>query len=330
MSSLKNKLKIKTGIKKQIEKENSGNKQDMRILNYFDLKDNERMRVLFVPSEGDGSLYYKWRMHGPRLGIRGVKPIRCMDEANNGRDCPMCQQAFSLLEEGKEDGNDYDTYKEEAKKWFPKDYTLSQCVVLDSPMEINEDDSGNIIKLFYMPWSVEEKIREGILEGVVDEEDVCFQPFVIKNTKSGKFNNYKNSYFVPKMVDEDTLEALDDFTAEPYDLPNVDIVGSVPTQEESEKWLEETIPMYNKEMGFNDDEDEPPKKEEKKSSGESLQDRLKAKQNKQEEEDEEEKGASDQDEQEDAPCDDDQQEEEAPKKSSGADALRNRLMNARK
>lgn len=327
MSSLKNKLKIKTGIKKQIEKENSGNKQDMRILNYFDLKDNERMRVLFVPSEGDGSLYYKWRMHGPRLGIRGVKPIRCMDEANNGRDCPMCQQAFSLLEEGKEDGNDYDTYKEEAKKWFPKDYTLSQCIVLESPMEINEDDEGNIVKLFYMPWSVEEKIREGVLEGVVEEDDICFQPFVIKNTKNGKFNNYKNSYFVPKMVDEDTLEALDDFTANPFDLPNVDIVGSVPTQEECEKWLEETIPMYNKEMGFgDDDEEEPPKKEEKKSSGASLQDRLKAKQSKQEDEDS--SGETDE-----APWEEDKEEEpedESPKKSSGADALRNRLMNARK
>lgn len=325
MSSLKNKLKIKTGIKKQIEKENSGNKQDMRILNYFDLKDNERMRVLFVPSEGDGSLYYKWKMHGPRLGIRGLKPIRCMDEANNGQDCPMCQQAFSLLNEGKEDGNDYETYKEEAKKWFPKDYTLSQCVVLDSPMEINEDDEGNIVKLFYMPWSVEEKIREGILEGVVEEENICYQPFVIKNTKSGKFNNYKNSYFVPKLIDDDMLDALDDFVAKPFDLPSVDIVADVPTQEEAEKWLEDTIVAYNKEMGTHEEEEEEAPK--KSSSGASLQERLKAKQNKQEEDEDE---SSDDEQQEDAPWEDDKEEEEAPKKSSGADALRNRLMNARK
>lgn len=247
MSALKNKLKLKTNLKKQIEQEGQ-KKNDTRLLNYYDLKDGERMRVLFIPDASNGELYRKWKVHGPNLNMRGLKGIRCHDEAQQSN-CPICAQGFALLNEGKEPGNDYEAYKTEAKKFFARDYTLGQCIVLEAPFEVQQSPDHNQVKLFFLPWAVEEKIREAIIEGFVNEDDLCMTPFVIKNTKNGQHNTYKNSYFERKMVDDDTLAAFDDEVVEAYDLSTIDIVPAVPTREEAEEWLDKAIERYNRENG---------------------------------------------------------------------------------
>jgi len=322
---MKSKLKMKSGIKKKFENESNGaNKKDLRILNYYDLKDGEKMKILLVPSAESGDLYTKWKSHGPNLHLNGLKPIRSADEAT-GQNCPIMQYGYSILNEGREDGNDYEAFKEEAKKWFPRDYTLAQCIVLETPVEINEAEDGNIVKLFYMPYAIEEKIREAVLEGIVDEEDLCMHPIIIKNTKNGKYNGYKNSYISPKQVDDDTLDALEDFNIDPFELSEVDLVPPVPTYEEAEKWLEDAIKKYNKESGEDDGSDqsaapEPPKK----TSG-GVQDAIKNRKSSSAKEDSD----HDNDDNDDVSEDDDSKTQSSQQQSSGANALRDRLMKAR-
>lgn len=323
--SLKNKLKLKTNLKDKIKKENAP-KKDTRFLNYYDLKDGEKMTILFIPCAETGELYNKYKVHGPKLGIKGLKSIRCADEANQD-DCPACQQAFALLNEGREDGNDYETYKEEAKKFFPSDKTVAQCVVLESPVDISESPDSNEVKLISLTYAMEEKIRESILEGLVDEDDICLRPFVIKNNMQGKFNSYKNSYFHPKQVTDEVLEAFDDedLNVTPYDLTSDDIIPAEVSSDEMQEWLDNAIKKYNEQNGTDDDDE----KEEKSSAKkESLQDRL-AKKKKQEEKEEDEK-----EEDEDTPSDEQDEEEPEQKeddkpKSSGS-SLRDRLKKARK
>lgn len=318
MSNMKSKLKMKAGIKKKFENESNGNnKKDMRILNYYDLKEGEKMKVLLVPSAETGELYTKWKSHGPNLQINGVRPIRSPDEAS-GQKCPIMQYGYSLLEEGRKDGNDYEAYKEEAKKWFPRDYTLAQCIVIETPVEINETDDGNIVKLFYMPYAIEEKIREAVLEGIIDEEDLCMHPLIIKNNKNGKYNSYKNSYISPKQIDDETLEALEDFTIEPHELSQVDLVPPVPTYEEAEEWLNDALKKYYSDAD-DSEEPEPPKK-----SANSVQDRLNSKKTapKQEASEESDDSVAEQE-------SDDSKESSGESSSAGANALRERLMKAR-
>jgi len=315
--SLKNKLKLKTNLKKKIENE-SAPKKDTRYLNFYDLKDGEKMKILFVPCAGSGELYRKWKVHGPNLGIRGVGGVRCSDEANQ-QDCPACQQGYALLNEGKEDGNDYEAYKEEAKKWFSREFTLAQCLVLEAPFEVSESPDNNEVKLIRLPWAIEEKIRESVLEGIVDEDDICLRPFVIKNTMNGKYNTYKNSFFHPKQVDDEVLEAFDDedLVVEPYDLETIDVIPEETTEAEVEAWLEKAIAKYNQENGTDDDEEEEEKEPPRKKK--SIQDRLKDK-----------KSSDDDDDEEEDSKDEEEEEKEEPSRSAGASSLRERLQKARK
>ena len=159
------------------------------------------------------------------------------------------------------------------------------------------------------------------MEGLVDENDLCMRPFVIKNTKNGKYNTYKHSYFHPKMVEDEVLEAFDDedIVCEPYDLTTIDVVPEETSAEEVGKWLEGAIKKYNEANGTDDDEEgkEPPKK----SKG-GIQDRLKSK-----------KAAAtgpDEDEQESDQEDDGDEGKEEDQKPKSGSSLRDRLKNARK
>lgn len=252
MSDLKKKLKLKTGLKKKIEQESNGGK-DLRILPYYDLKDGEKMNILFVPDE-NGDLWTKYKVHGPNLGVKGVGGVRCSDEARQN-ECPACQRGYALLNEGKEDGNDYEAYKEEAKRWFAREYVLAQCLVLESPFEVPESPDGNQVKLMYLPYAVKNLIEESVLEGLIEEEDICTTPFVLKNKKNGNNNGYKTSYFARKQVEDEDLEYFEDLKVEPYDFTDLDIVPDETTETEVEEWLEKaTHKVY-------DDDEEEEKKE---------------------------------------------------------------------
>lgn len=230
------KLKLKSNLKKQIEEESQksgGN--DARFLNYWDLKDGEKVKVLFVPDVA-GELWAKFKKHGPGLKTRGTGAIRCAYESA-GEDCPACQKGFEFLDLAKE--TEDKSYKDEAKKWFAREYTLMSCIVLESPFEVSEATDHNQVKLIYVPYAIEKLIKEAVTEGQLDEDELCHTPFFIKKTTNqGGYADYSSSYFARKQVADDELAFFDDQVVEQFDYKTLDVIPPVTTTEEVSEWLE--------------------------------------------------------------------------------------------
>lgn len=234
--ALKNlKLKLKSNLKQSVEEETAGNsKKDPRILNYYDMKVNEKMRLLIVP-DVNGELWTRFRKHGPNMKIKGIGSIRCLHEAT-GEPCDACQKGFDFLNLEKETGDK--SYKDDAKRWFAKDYTYMSVLVLDSPIEVQESPDKNEVKLFPAPYAVEKMIREALKEGQLDEDDLCTTPFVLKKTEnSGGFADYSTSYFERKNVTDEELEFFEDRVVEQFDYSELDVVPAIPTEEEMAEWV---------------------------------------------------------------------------------------------
>lgn len=261
-------LKIKTDLKKQISNERQGGK-DTRFLNYYNMKEGEKMTILFLPDE-NGELWRKFSKHGPNLKTPGAGSINCAYKSN-GQDCPACKKGFEFLNLEKETGDK--AYREEAKKWFSKDYTLTQCLVLDAPMEIDEAPDGNQVKLMYLPFAVENIIKEAVTEGLVPEDELCETPFVIKKTSNqGGFASYENSYFSRKTISEEELDVFDDFKIEQYNFDTLDVIPTPTTTEEVQQWLTKAEEV----MSGNGSGGQAESSEQKQNArGGALQDRIK-------------------------------------------------------
>lgn len=114
-------------------------------------------------------------------------------------------------------------------------------------MEITAADDGNQVKLLYLPYGIENVIKEAINEDLVAEEDLCSTPFVIKKTKNqGGKASYDNSYFQRKVIDDDDLAYLEDMVVEQFDYDELDVVPENTTTEDMEKWLAEAEAAYEK------------------------------------------------------------------------------------
>lgn len=247
------KMKLKQNLKKDIETEkNGGNRQDLRFLNYFDLKFDEKMEVLFIP-DVNGEFWSKFSKHGPNLKTKGAdgkeRGVRIPHEncarVSSNEDCAVCQKGFDLYALAKETGDK--AYKDSAKVWMPRDYTLVSCIVLESPMDISADAIDNQVKLMYLPYGIENVIKEHIAEGLVSEDELCSTPFIIKKTKNqGGKASYDNSYFARKLVTDDNLAYLEDLTVEQYDYLTLDIVPKNTTSEDMDVWLATAEEAYEK------------------------------------------------------------------------------------
>ena len=262
MSKLLKKKKKKKSLKDQIAAEQStGKKKDLRMLNYYDMKDGDKMTVLLVPFE-EGELWYKERIHGPNLkhkgeSIRGVGGINC-SYASSGEECPACQVGFDLLNMEKETGDK--SFKEEAKKWFARNRTFAQVIVLETPVEIQQDETHNEVKLWLVPYGIEKMILNTIQEGIVPEDEIFMTPLVIKKEggTGGVFANYDNSYFARKPVDDETLEAFDDLVVEPYSIESLvgDVFAAPTTTKEVQEWTDKAEDLYMTATGQADDSDD--------------------------------------------------------------------------
>lgn len=288
------KTKVKQNLKKDIENDKkSNNKNDGRILNYFDLKEGEKMTILFVP-DVNGEFWSRFSKHGPQVkiknakgqatSVRGIGSINCSYKSS-GEDCPACIKGFDLFAEAKETNSK--ELKEEGKKWMPRDYTLVSCIVLESPVDIATDETKNEVKLFYLPYAIEETIKESIEEGIIDEDALCTTPFIIKKTE-GKGGNasYANSYFGRKQVTDEDLEFLEDLVVEQYDYSNLDLIPPPSTSEDVQEWLDKAEETYAKALaksssGKGGDSDGGTR-----VSKSAVGDRLKRRQNEEEEEEE--------------------------------------------
>jgi hypothetical protein len=244
MSNIGLKLKLKTNLKKQIEDESTrSGGTDNRFLNYWDLKDSEKVKILFVP-DTNGELWGKFKKHGPSLKLRGSGSVRCAYESS-GDTCPACQHGFGLLDLAKE--TEDKAYKDEAKRWFARDYTLMSCIVLDSPFEVNEHTDHNQVKLIYVPFSVEKTIKESITEGQLDEDELCRTPFFIKKTKNaGGYADYSTSYFNRKQVEDDELSFFDDLVVEQFDYSDIDVIPPASNDAEVQEWFDKAYELDQK------------------------------------------------------------------------------------
>jgi hypothetical protein len=257
------KLKLKSNLKKQIEDEaKSSGGSDTRFLNYWDLKNGEKVKILFVP-DTNGELWGKFKKHGPALKVRGVGSVRCSYESSS-EDCPACQKGFDFLQLEKDTGDKQ--YREEAKKWFARDYTVMSCVVLDSPFEVAEAPDHNQVKLIYVPYAIEKLIKEAVTEGQLDEDELCRTPFFIKKGENaGGFAEYTSSYFGRKQVGDDELEFFEDHKVEQYDYTTLDAIPAPTTTEEVQEWLDKAIAVVeraesNGKEGGKKEESEAPRK----------------------------------------------------------------------
>lgn len=245
------KTQLKKSLKKEIENEQNGGR-DNRFLNYFDMKSNEKMTILFVP-DVNGEFWTKFSKHGPnvttgegknRRGVRGVGSVNCAYKSS-GETCPACQKGFDLLNLSKETGDE--NFKEEAKKWFSKDYTLVSCIVLESPIDITASDDGNQVKLLYLPHNIEKIIKEAVTEEQVPEDELCSTPFVIKKTtNAGGRPDYSSSFFQRRTIEDGELDFLEDMVVEQFDYSNLDIVPKATTTEDVEEWLAKAEEAYEK------------------------------------------------------------------------------------
>lgn len=345
MSKLMNKLKAKKSLIKQVKDAQSEGKRekDTRFLNYYDLKDDEHMKVLLLP-DVNGDLWTKFRKHGPNLTytdakgkVHNVRGVGTIGAYPNDSDSPVMQKGFDLLQLEKDTGDR--AYREEAKKWFPKDYTVMSCLVIEAPMEIAQSPDGNDVKLFNVPYKIQSYIMNQISEEVIPEDELFITPFIIKKSKNeGGWATYENSYFARKTLTDEEIESLEeDFKIELFDYSKLDIVPEEPTIEELQKWLDKAEEAYDKVTSgahANDDTDEEEEEEEKpvRKSGTSLKDRISKKNpaptTEEIDEDDDipfDQGGSDNSEEEtESP---ETEEDETPKKSSG---LSDRLAKLRK
>jgi hypothetical protein len=330
------KMKLKGNLRDQIENESKKGKNDTRLLNYYDLKEGEKMKVLLVP-DVNGELWAKFKKHGPNLRLPGAGSINCA-YTSSGDNCPACQKGFDLLNLAKETGNE--EYKKEAKRWFARDYTLVSCIVLESPMEIQESPDHNQIKLMYLPYKIETMIKEAVTEGQVEQEEIPFTPLVIKKTKNpGGYASYDHSFFDRKMVDDDDLEYLEDMVVEQFDYNDLDLIPAASTTAKVEEWLEKAEEVdakaQNGESSGGSSEgstgDSAPK------AKSSVADRLKSKKKPVEDnvkydpdEDLPESFDEPAEEAQEEPEEEEEQQEEESKPSAGSSALRDRLKKMRR
>lgn len=233
MSLTNNKLKsnLREKLIKRQEQEKSKGGNDPRFLNYFDLPDDSQMEIIFLADGGDtGEIMVDFEKHGKGLKIRGAGTVNCC-YTSSGEACPACDRSFGYHEAGDDDS---------AKMWRRQTYSVAQCVVVRSPIEINESEDGNIAKLMHLPWAIHEKIIDDVINQIVD--DPTEHIFVIKKTKNaGGRASYEKSFFKPKPyalddLPEELVEAIDNGKLKPYTF--ADEVPAPTTAAEVQEWMD--------------------------------------------------------------------------------------------
>lgn len=261
-----------------------GNKGDKRYLNYFDLKEGEKMTIRLLPDGGESGEYWI-EHHIHQSKVRGVKSIACA-YTSSGEDCPVCTYSYDFFLDGK---------KDMASDWRKNNKFLTQCLVIDAPFEVNETDDGNPVKLFNMPFKIYEILKEAIMEEQVGDLMDC--DFIIKQTKnSGGRAAYDKSFFakIEEPLADGIMDAFDSGELELFDLSKE--IPDATTTDEMGEWLDDALAKQKKaartssesgssDSGSDDDDDDDGDNEvtpSKKSSASALLAKLKNKDNKKE------------------------------------------------
>lgn len=244
VKDLKN--RVSKDLKKQVNNLD-GKSTDKRFLNYYDMKEGQKTRLLLLPSPA-GDMWYKYGMHGPRLSTKehrvNVKPVLCPRIAGTGQ-CPVCQKGFDLYEEAKKydkESSEYKNIRKEAARWMPDEKILMSGVVLSSPIEVNQADDSNEIKLINMPKGAFDVITNAIKQEQIDDEDISETPFnLVKGVNSGGYPSYDSSFFDLKNgLSDDEIEYLGDeeTVTKQFDFEDLDFIPERHDEEGMQAWLE--------------------------------------------------------------------------------------------
>lgn len=221
--------------KKEEEQKGSG-KGDSRYLNYYSLGFDQQMTIRFLPDDNDEGieLWQEYGLHGPNLKNKAIKAINCC-YMSSGETCPVCSHSYDSNQEGN---------KTEGQRWRRKEYYVAQCVVIESPVEINASDDGNLVKLISLPFNVKDMLKEGINNGTIP--DPTAHNFVIKKTKNaGGQAEYKKSFynFNDDSFPEEIIEHIESGKSYLYDLSTV--TPDPTTTVEVTEWFEKAMAMDN-------------------------------------------------------------------------------------
>ena len=241
--SIRNMAKSAKNIRAKMQKEKEsggkGKKNDPRRLNYFDMKEGEKLKIRFLPDAETGEYWLEYATHGPNLKLRGLDSISCA-YTSNGEDCPACAHSFEFYEEGD---------KTQAQRWRRKETYIGQVLVTDDNpcIEVPEAEDGNPVKLMFIPWGIIEAIQEAIMEERIGE--IIDHDFYIKKTSSkGGQASYSKSYFVEteSVLDDEILDMFedDDSPVRLFDLSEE--LPAPSTTDEVEEWLDKAIELDEK------------------------------------------------------------------------------------
>lgn len=228
------KTKLKSDFKDRLKGnkgKGGGRKEDNRFLNYYDLKENQKMEILLLP-DPSGELIYSYETHGPNMRLPGAGSVRCSYESSD-ESCPACGIGWEAYQKGD---------KEESAKWMRKETIVAQCVVLNSPIEIPDNPDDNLVKLIYLPSKVRDMINNAITEEIIGNptEHVLH----LKKTKNdGGMNSYESSWFTQAVYepDQDLIDAVEEDLVRPYSFDELLEDGTIPSPtsaDEVQEWVE--------------------------------------------------------------------------------------------
>lgn len=176
---------------------------------FWKMPDDTVAVVRFLPDlDEDNSLGFLVENLTHQLVINGEKKtVPCL--TMHGEDCPICQLSRKYYDEENETMG---------KKYYKKKGYLGQVIVIDSPIE---HDQNQLVKLIEFGPKIFKQIQAAFQSG--DLEEAPFElkggyNFRIKKTKSGQYADYGTSSFAPKQsdLDDEIINALTLFDLKAY------------------------------------------------------------------------------------------------------------------
>jgi hypothetical protein len=177
-----------------------GNQDWKLFYRFWKMDFDEIATIRFVPDKNqDNPLKFILEVLQHELYINGRRE-RIICPSQVGEACPICELSNKFYAEK----ND-----EMGSKYYRKRNYLANCVVVDSPVE---HDQNQLVKLIEFGPAIFKMVLDGLRSGDLDNDPQDYKGghnFRIKKTKNGQYASYATSSFSPKPSDFD-----DDMIAE--------------------------------------------------------------------------------------------------------------------
>lgn len=173
-----------------------------KFYRFWSMNEGETAIVRFLPdADEDNPMGFLVENLVHELHINGERKIvPCLEMY--GEQCPICQLSRKYYDQKDE---------ETGKKYYRKKSFIGQVLVLESPIEHDQDQ---LIKLVDFGPNIFKLIQSAFQSGDLEVEPYALKAgynFRFKKTKDGKWASYSTSSFQPKPtdVDDDIIEKLE-------------------------------------------------------------------------------------------------------------------------